>query len=200
MWDRCFPVVKSMLFVLSWGLAGSAVAMEQPVFESSWMLSATDSVPAETDNKTPAATHGRNRDSFDAEAFTITESIFAVFSWLAAEEPNGYGALLLAVTPWAVAEAEAEFPGDDDTLGKVAVIGLVAIVAGYNISVDDDDYDKREVFRNNFLFYNLVVGTGYLIGKITDDGKQSFESNRPTTSLGLGQIEHGIELRLNYRF
>lgn len=138
--------------------------------------------------------------SFDAEEFAVVESIAMLASWIAAEEPNGFGSLLLAITPWAIAEAEAEFPEDNDTLATVATIGVVVVIAGYNISVEEDDYSKSEVFRNNFLFYNLLLGGGYLLSKVSDDGGNSYGRSRGASSLGLQPTEDGVVLGLNYRF
>lgn len=186
MFGNQLRLVRLLLLFLCYAMVGPAPAGDQPV--------AVTALP------TAAASFEGYGERFDAEAFAWAETAVALFSWMAAEAPNGYGTLLLAVTPWALAEAKAEFPGDDNRLGSVVAVGVIAVIAGYNISVDEDDYSKDEVFRNNFLFYNLLLGGGYLLSKLSGDENNYYERSRSGISLGLRPTEDGVMLGLNYRF
>lgn len=121
------------------------------------------------------------------------EGIIAGISLVAAQKPNTFGGLLLAGTLL----SGVDMGNDRESL--LAMV-LFSLVAAYNISVNDDDYEKEEVFTNNFVLWNLALGTMHLYAEAGSNINRSSRASNSQTALTLQSKPDGIGVVLHYRF
>ncbi len=120
--------------------------------------------------------------------FLLMEGMLGVNAWLASENPHAYGAVGALLFPVAAGEGSKS-----ETETWVGIIGAESI-AVYNLSIDEDEKSKNEIFKSNMIAWHLFAGvlitTKYIIGD--NDGSKSLSIN-PTRN-------GGVQLVYNYKF
>lgn len=121
----------------------------------------------------------------------IAEGLFAGTSALAAQNPDGYGAVVgLLIVPLGMANGNY----DSETLRWVS-FGAGESLALYNfVGVDEGEMSKTEIFQNNMIAWHVFVG---IIGATCFFTRKSKSSN---ATWDLQMRRNGPILTLRYRF
>jgi len=75
------------------------------------------------------------------------------------ENPNDWGLFFALIgVPWAIAEAEAQFP--ESETAKWIAGGLTAALAAYYINLDEDKYNEDEIVQDSMDTWHIILVTG----------------------------------------
>ena len=106
----------------------------------------------------------------------VFEALIGVNAWMASESPSVYGGAAALLFPLA---------GGSENTGKITYwSGLVAAesLAVYNLSLNEDEYTKSEIFKNNMIawhvFAGVVVAAGLVENKFFNKDTVTFIPDR----------------------
>ncbi len=131
----------------------------------------------------------KNNEIHPITVFFLLEGMLGINAWLASENPHAYGAVGALLFPLAAGGEGSQ----NETEVWVGLIGAESI-AFYNLSIDEEEKTKSEIFKNNMIAWHLFAGvlltTKYIIGD--NDSNESL-SIKPNTY-------GGLQFVYNYKF
>ena len=111
----------------------------------------------------------------------IVEGLIVANSWMASQAPGAYGA-----------GAALLFPLNGCNYSYCADLIAAESIALYNLTLDENETSKGEIFKNNMIAWHVFAATGLLFNYFIDDSD---------AKLGFQPIETGGgKLVINYRY
>ncbi len=119
--------------------------------------------------------------------FGLYEGLILVNSALASSSPEGYGAMLVILSPLALT-------GKESSQTAIVAVGGVAAIGAYNLTeMKKTKYSKKDIFIANFLMWHVWAGAGYITESIT--GKKV-----KVNSLSVHPTKDGAFFSYSYEF